>query len=286
MYLDHQLIFRGELARATGGVDGAEGSEVSEQLFYLITSAVSISLPIFYPQTILFTMDAAVLSLVADHDPLYQSEVAAEALKCGGDYHEDRRNDSDNHRPQTADRDDRASEDKTYNDQRPFTTARIEVECDRASQDNPSLTAVSERGDREPCSSEQVDSSVDHPLVESSRGRSGRPLSGHVLQVSLIESWGDSSYIGLTGLELLKSPTQEPLHLREDQLTGHVGEGLGMLVGGVNLTTEAETMFLCPLYHSSDPPTITITLDVPTPLFGMKIWNYNSSLEDSYKGVS
>ena len=32
MYFDGQLIFKGELARATGGVGGAEGSEVSEPL--------------------------------------------------------------------------------------------------------------------------------------------------------------------------------------------------------------------------------------------------------------
>lgn len=242
-----------------------------------------LSLSFFYQQTILFTTDADVLSFVSDHDPLYQSEVAAEALRCNGGYHEDERGDSDDQRPQTADGDDLAGEETTYSVQRPFTMARLGVDH---SQDNPSLTAMDHGGDRQPCSFEQVDGSVDHPLVVSSQGRSGHLLLGCVVQISLTESWGDCSYIGLTGLELLKSPTREPLHLREDQLTGDVGEGLGVLVGGVNLTTEAESMFLCPLYQSSDPPTITITLDTPTPLFGMRIWNYNNSLEDSYKGVS
>ena len=31
MYLDGRIIFQGEIARASGGVGGAEGSEVSRQ---------------------------------------------------------------------------------------------------------------------------------------------------------------------------------------------------------------------------------------------------------------
>lgn len=45
-------------------------------------------------------------------------------------------------------------------------------------------------------------------------------------------------------------------------------------------------MWLVPHPSSSHPPTLTITLSTPTPLQGLKVWNYNKSLEDSYCGVS
>ena len=50
------------------------------------------------------------------------------------------------------------------------------------------------------------------------------------------------------------------------------------------MTTDEDHMCLVPL-PSSSPPTLTLTLGTPTPLLGLRVWNYNRSLEDSYSGV-
>ena len=47
---------------------------------------------------------------------------------------------------------------------------------------------------------------------------------------------------------------------------------------------DEDHMCLVPL-PSSSPPTLTLTLGTPTPLLGLRVWNYNRSLEDSYSGV-
>jgi hypothetical protein len=94
---------------------------------------------------------------------------------------------------------------------------------------------------------------------------------------------------------LLQADTREPLHLRDDQLEeGGLERGgennMAAMVDGVNVTTDVEHMYLCPTttttMTSSGHVTITLTLDTPTRLYGLRIWNYNASLEDSYKGVS
>ena len=58
------------------------------------------------------------------------------------------------------------------------------------------------------------------------------------------------------------------------------------LVDGINVTTDEDHMWFVPLSSSSSsPPILTLTLGTPTPLLGLRVWNYNGSLEDSYSGV-
>ena len=218
------------------------------------------------------------LSLVADHDPLYQSE--AGLLGCASGDDEENTGHSEIQRPPTADRDDQDGRgDMPYSEQRPFTSARLvpnpqlQPGHSVAHEETSPPTTMTEKGGLL-YSSDEVASSTSGVC----------PSAGSIVQICLVESWGDPDYTGLTGFQLLKAPSGEPVELREDQLTG-VGEGFETLVGGVNLTTEEENMCLFPLDPLSAPPTITVTLATPTPLFGMRIWNYNASLEESYKGV-
>ena len=99
------------------------------------------------------------------------------------------------------------------------------------------------------------------------------------VQLVLAESWGDPSSLGLTGVQL------QPPHT---QLVGAVsseegGDNVQTLFDGENLTTDPAHMWRTLSPH---PHTLTLSLATPSLVDGVKVWNYNSSPEDSYSGVS
>ena len=259
-----------------------------------------------YLQTILFTTDAEVLSLVAEYDPLYQEEVVggretddSEEGDGRGEEWEGER--VEIQRPQTADRDDPSDCSETdmmhqhySGDQRPFTTARTALQ---QPGERKELIESDTTGDGTLHKTEQHEILPYLPDFEPKSLSSSQTITGRVveLHVCLAESWGDPGYIGLTSVALLEADTREPLHLRADQLKEEGLEtggrsSMAVLVDGVDVTTDMEHMYICPtataMMMSSGHVTITLTLDTPTQLYGVRIWNYNASLEDSYKGVS
>ncbi len=123
---------------------------------------------------------------------------------------------------------------------------------------------------------------------------------GLAIEVMLVDNWGDPSHMGLTSIALLDAANRQPIALRPDQVTVSlpaVLEGdlmtpgeVAKLIDGVDVTTDESHMWVCPTTphpHSSSPqlPSLTITLDTPTSLGGLRVWNYNTSMEESYKGV-
>ena len=127
---------------------------------------------------------------------------------------------------------------------------------------------------------------------ESSASRSC--VTGSEVHMVLSSNWGDPSCIGLTGIALLDSSSKDPIMLRPDQVNLSIpfkGEdGGGALVDGVNVTTDVAHMWACTVSFPLDSnythgPTLVIKLDHPSSLKGIRVWNYNASLEDSYKGV-
>lgn len=125
-------------------------------------------------------------------------------------------------------------------------------------------------------------------------------MASSEVHVVLSSNWGDPSYLGLTGIALLETGSQKAITLRPDQvslLLSHKAESdsngsdVGALVDGVNKTTDAAHMWACPLPnpldddHTHNPPTLVVRLDEPRSLRGLRVWNYNASLEDTYKGV-
>jgi len=134
-------------------------------------------------------------------------------------------------------------------------------------------------------------------------------LMGSEIQIVLKSNWGDSTHFGLTGIAVLLADAAEPLQLKPDQLEFvQMGGGLSFapslqlnlqyemstLVDGNNVTTDAAHMWVCALpssetldggLQSSGSPTIIVRLAEPRLLHGLRVWNYNASLEDSYKGV-
>ena len=60
---------------------------------------------------------------------------------------------------------------------------------------------------------------------------------------------------------------------------------LSRLVDGVNVTTSDEHMWLVPFSEGVDH-LLTVTLDTPQQVSGIRVWNYNKTPEDTFRGVS
>uniref|UniRef100_A0A8C6S9F0 KIAA0556 n=1 Tax=Neogobius melanostomus TaxID=47308 RepID=A0A8C6S9F0_9GOBI len=118
-------------------------------------------------------------------------------------------------------------------------------------------------------------------------------LSG--LRIEMMLTWGDSHYMGLTGLEVVgKEGESLPLDLNFMAASprdvndlpeyGHDLRTLDKLLDGHNITTDDHHMWLIPFSYG-DPHTLTITFNKVQTIAGLRIWNYNKSPEDSYRGV-
>ncbi|KAL6262367.1 hypothetical protein P5V15_007456 [Pogonomyrmex californicus] len=109
-------------------------------------------------------------------------------------------------------------------------------------------------------------------------------LSCREIQLIIISNWGLQHLIGLTGIELIGDQgVAVPLvnaTLHCDVNDTH----LTRLIDGHNVTTEMDHMWLADVTPNKR---ITITLTFDTDIYptGMRIWNYNASLELSYCGV-
>ncbi|KAM6951134.1 katanin-interacting protein [Aplochiton taeniatus] len=119
--------------------------------------------------------------------------------------------------------------------------------------------------------------------------------TGKCLRMELTMPWGDSHYLGLTGLEVVgKEGESVPLDLRmvaasPRDLNDLRGFGqdlrtLDKLIDDHNITTEDQHMWLIP-FTSGEAHTLTVTFDQAQTIAGLRIWNYNKSPEDSYRGV-
>lgn len=68
------------------------------------------------------------------------------------------------------------------------------------------------------------------------------------------------------------------------QLTGRDHRTLDKLADGVTSTCDDVHMWLAP-FSPGKEHLLTIKLPQPETLKGLRVWNYNKSLDDSYRGV-
>uniref|UniRef100_A0A673G2I0 KATNIP domain-containing protein n=1 Tax=Sinocyclocheilus rhinocerous TaxID=307959 RepID=A0A673G2I0_9TELE len=119
--------------------------------------------------------------------------------------------------------------------------------------------------------------------------------TGSILQLNLLSSWGDPHYVGLTGLEVVgkggesipvdvSMATASPRDLNDLPECSNDLRTLDKLFDGMNITTDDKHMWLIPFTSSSDH-TLTVRFAQPQTIAGFRIWNYNKSPEDSYRGV-
>jgi hypothetical protein len=119
-------------------------------------------------------------------------------------------------------------------------------------------------------------------------------LAGRHIRISLLETWGDSFYIGLTGIEVLGS--DGPIRLDRSMvdanprdmnvIPGYSGDyrTLDKLINGKNVTTDDHNMWLIP-FTPGKSHNITVDLLSKQSISGLKFWNYNKNQEDTARGV-
>ncbi|XP_010576731.1 PREDICTED: uncharacterized protein KIAA0556 homolog [Haliaeetus leucocephalus] len=162
-------------------------------------------------------------------------------------------------RPTTADRE---------GDERPFTQAGLRTEHQQVQEPDP--------------------------LSECIPKESGI-FTGKCLQLNFTMTWGDSHYLGLTGLEVigknghaLKISTEQISASPQDlnDLPEYTGDSrtLEKLIDGTNITVEDGHMWLIPFSFGEDH-LLTIHFDKIESITGLRFWNYNKSPEDTYRGA-
>ncbi|XP_077979703.1 LOW QUALITY PROTEIN: protein KATNIP homolog [Glandiceps talaboti] len=226
--LDGRCIFKGEIARASGGILGQTDS---------------------FGDTILFTTDDDILEAMSRYDETYEAEEIFSART------------HDIERPPTADED----------DMRPFTSAEVLP----PKQLNDSL-----------------DFAIDDIITSTADGKTPR---GQYLKLHFTETWGDPHYLGLTGLEVLDKQG-DVININLDQIDAHPRDlndlpdyhnderTLDKLIDGMNVTMTDQHMWLIPFLEGEEH-SISINLDEPIEVSGLRIWNYNKSPEDTYRGA-
>ncbi|NWX28606.1 K0556 protein, partial [Notiomystis cincta] len=162
-------------------------------------------------------------------------------------------------RPTTADRE---------GDERPFTQAGLRTE-DQQVQESDSVSECTPK--------------------------EGGIFTGKCLQLNFTMTWGDSHYLGLTGLEVIGKDGQA-LKLHAEQISAspqdlndlpeYTGDSrtLEKLIDGTNITVEDDHMWLIPFSFGEDH-LLTIHFDKIESIAGLRFWNYNKSPEDTYRGA-
>ncbi|XP_061665648.1 katanin-interacting protein isoform X2 [Syngnathoides biaculeatus] len=118
--------------------------------------------------------------------------------------------------------------------------------------------------------------------------------TGKCLRLELASTWGDSHYLGLTGLEVVGRDGEAlPLHPGfmdvspgdpNDLPEYEDSQTLDKLIDGHNITTDGQRMWLIPFSHG-EPRSLTVDFPQAQTIAGLRVWNYNKSAEDSYRGV-
>ncbi|XP_041671990.1 katanin-interacting protein isoform X2 [Cheilinus undulatus] len=208
-----------------------------------------------FGDTILFTTDDDILEAMSRYDETFLSE---------GECPENLVYEEELQRPRTADGE---------GEERPFTQAGFRDE------------------------DLQLKLHLNPPLSQSEENMEHIPgvYTGKCLRLEMVLTWGDSHYMGLTGLEVvgkdgeslpldLNMMAASPRDLNDLPEYGHDLRTLDKLMDGHNITTDDQHMWLIPFSYG-EPHILNITFSKTQTIAGFRIWNYNKSPEDSYRGV-
>ncbi|EGI70392.1 Uncharacterized protein G5I_00765 [Acromyrmex echinatior] len=110
------------------------------------------------------------------------------------------------------------------------------------------------------------------------------PLSCREVQLIILSNWGLQHLVGLTGIELIGDQGVAVPLVSANLHCNAADTHLMRLIDGHNVTTEMDYMWLADLMLNKKIM-ITITFDMDVFLTGIRIWNYNASLELSYCGL-
>jgi len=115
------------------------------------------------------------------------------------------------------------------------------------------------------------------------------------ITLRFLASWGDAHYVGLSGIHVYADESMKEIKIRPSQLQaeprdlkslGYAGDPrtLEKLVDGVSQTNDDKHFWLIP-FSNTTPPWITIDLGTKQSVWGLGIYNYNKSPEDTLRGV-
>ena len=122
-------------------------------------------------------------------------------------------------------------------------------------------------------------------------------LVGRVLRVELLSTWGDKYYVGLTEVELLDAegnvisvPKENVRCVPADLniIPGYNGDDrtADKLLDGTRVTEDDHHMWLAPWqYSGATEHFIEVTLPAPAAVKALRLWNYNKSVADTYRGA-
>ncbi|PRW59281.1 hypothetical protein C2E21_2538 [Chlorella sorokiniana] len=118
-----------------------------------------------------------------------------------------------------------------------------------------------------------------------------------VLELRISSTWGDTHFVGLTGLELFDSDGQlltvrdparqvsaSPSSINVLPEYGSDPRTPDKLLDGVNLTCDCAHMWLAP-FTPGALHTVTVTLDAAATLGALRIWNYSKSRVGALRGA-
>ncbi|CAH0564254.1 unnamed protein product [Brassicogethes aeneus] len=110
-------------------------------------------------------------------------------------------------------------------------------------------------------------------------------LGASVMEIVLLNNWGNKNFIGLTGLEILES-SDSLVEIDDKNMTCNMGKCLKLknVINGENITTKRKDMWIIPFYMD-DEVVLTIKFDKIKYISGIRVWNYNENLEMTYAGV-
>ncbi|XP_025076001.1 protein KIAA0556 homolog isoform X2 [Pomacea canaliculata] len=201
-----------------------------------------------FGDTILFTTDEEVLDAVSRNDDAFEGDMLSEGEE-----------DIPLQRPRTAD-------NEESDEMRPFTRAAGQLEK------------------KEKTPSGMVTFAGDILVYKT-----------HKLELNFTATWGDLHYLGLTALEVVgKDGEALPLNMSVlsaqprdiRHLKGHERDDrtLDKLIDGTCITTSDEHMWLVPFTEGQNH-TVTVTFPQETLVSGLRIWNYNKTPEDTFRGA-
>jgi hypothetical protein len=259
--LDDNLIFKGEIQKASGTLAGAEN----------------------FAECVLFTNDSIVLDTIEKYDAEKYEAIDEEESQVLN-----RLESFAMVRPSTASKESSLSIskkdlDEAFNPELHFKNLNP--------QERPTTSALTQKNFFSPQQQQQL--SLDLRGMNNNK-TSPDTIKCRKIRIDIESSWGDMYYSGLTGIEVLDEQMNViPLKISQlnavprdmNAISGHSGDyrTLDKLIDGVNMTTDDSHMWLIP-YTMYDNPHLTIDLVQPTSITGLRIYNYNKSLEDSFRG--
>eukprot|EP00002_Diphylleia_rotans_P036026 TRINITY_DN7901_c0_g1_i6.p1 TRINITY_DN7901_c0_g1~~TRINITY_DN7901_c0_g1_i6.p1 ORF type:complete len:1402 (-),score=275.12 TRINITY_DN7901_c0_g1_i6:521-4726(-) len=118
---------------------------------------------------------------------------------------------------------------------------------------------------------------------------------GIVIRLEFLTTWGDMTSFGLSGLQVFDGDgncipvlpnmlTASPCDMRGSTRPNSDMYKLSNLVNNNNVTVDGKQMWMAP-FKPGGRHVLCIKLSKSTSIAGLKIWNFNQSLEDTYCGV-